>query len=289
MQEYLDILTRTLAKGRWKENRTGVDTLSISGAMFEYEMGDTLPVLTTKKMGVRNIAKELDFFVQGRQDKGWLQNVGCHIWDEWGNPQKAPYGNDPESKARMAAEMDLGRIYGVQWRTWRGVKVDEAGNLRLVVVDQLKKALDTLQKDPFSRRVIVSAWNPVDLDEMALPPCHYGFQLLFNGESLDLLWNQRSVDTPLGLPYNITSYGLLLRLFAETLGMKAGKLIGFLADVHIYRNQLDGVEEQIGRTPLSQPKLSFPQDFHGLLDWDYTQFSIAGYESHPAIAFPLSV
>jgi thymidylate synthase len=289
MQEYLDILTRILKKGRWKENRTGMDTLSISGAMFEYEVGETLPVLTTKKMGVKNIAKELDFFVQGRQDKQWLQEVGCHIWDDWCNPQKVPYGNDTESKARMAAEMDLGRIYGVQWRTWRGVKVDAEGNLRLVIVDQLKNALETLRKDPFSRRVIVSAWNPVDMDEMALPPCHYGFQLLFNGESLDLLWNQRSVDTPLGLPYNITSYGLLLRLFAETLGMKVGKLIGFLADVHIYRNQLDGVEEQLVRAPLAQPKLILPTDFRGLLDWDYTQFSIEGYKSYPAVAYPISV
>lgn len=288
MQQYLDLLKKIKDTGKRKANRTGIDTLSISGAMFEHEVGDTLTMITTKRVGPLNVAKELDFFIQGRSDKSWLKDVGCHIWDEWANPKKAPYGNDDASKARMAEENDLGRIYGVQWRNWRGVNIDEFGNLQLKVVDQLAQALATLRKDPLSRRIIVSAWNPVDLDEMALPPCHYGFQLLSDGETLDLLWNQRSVDTPLGLPYNITSYSLLLSLIASTVGQRPGKLIGFLSDVHIYVNQMEGVEEQLSRTPKEQPILCLPPSTD-VLSWGYKQFKVEGYNPHPKIDFPIAV
>jgi thymidylate synthase len=257
MQQYLDILKKIKDKGKLKPNRTGVDTISITGAMFEHDMSEGFSLLTTKKMGLKNIAAELQFFKDGLQDKSILQSWGCHIWDEWGNPQKAPYGTDEASKARMAAEMDLGRIYGVQWRKWVGMNAQN----QVVVIDQLARAVETLRKDPYNRRVIVSAWNPAELDQMALPPCHYSFQLLSDGETLSLLWNQRSVDTPLGLPYNIASYGMLLHILAASVNLKPGKLIGFLADVHIYVNQMEGVEEQLSRSPKDLPVIALPETF----------------------------
>ncbi len=285
MQQYLDILRKIKDTGRLKKNRTGVDTISITGAMFEHRMSDGFPLQTTKKMGLRDIATELEFFKDGLSDKRWLQERRCHIWDEWGNPMKAPYGKDAESKAAMAAEPDLGRIYGVQWRDWQGVGEDG----KVVHIDQLRNAVETIKNDPFNRRVIVSAWNPAEIKQMALPPCHYGFQLLSDGESLDLLWNQRSVDTPLGLPYNIASYALLLKLIAATTGLKEGNLIGFLADVHIYVNQMEGVEEQLGRTPLALPQVKLLDTFSSIFDWHRDEFILEGYNPQPKISFPLAI
>ena len=285
MQQYLDILRKIKDTGRLKKNRTGVDTISITGAMFEHRMSDGFPLQTTKKMGLRDIATELEFFKDGLSDKRWLQERRCHIWDEWGNPMKAPYGKDAESKAAMAAEPDLGRIYGVQWRDWQGVGEDG----KVVHIDQLRNAVETIKNDPFNRRVIVSAWNPAEIKQMALPPCHYGFQLLSDGESLDLLWNQRSVDTPLGLPYNIASYALLLKLIAATTGLKEGNLIGFLADVHIYVNQMEGVDEQLGRTPLALPQVKLLDTFSSIFEWHRDEFILEGYNPQPKISFPLAI
>ena len=285
MQQYLDILRKIKDTGRLKKNRTGVDTISITGAMFEHRMSDGFPLQTTKKMGLRDIATELEFFKDGLSDKRWLQERRCHIWDEWGNPMKAPYGKDAESKAAMAAEPDLGRIYGVQWRDWQGVGEDG----KVVHIDQLRNAVETIKNDPFNRRVIVSAWNPAEIKQMALPPCHYGFQLLSDGESLDLLWNQRSVDTPLGLPYNIASYALLLKLIAATTGLKEGNLIGFLADVHIYVNQMEGVEEQLGRTPIALPQVKLLDTFSSIFEWHRDEFILEGYNPQPKISFPLAI
>jgi thymidylate synthase len=285
MQQYLDILGKIAKTGKRKKNRTGIDTFSITGAMFEHDMAEGFPLLTTKKMGMKNIATELQFFKDGLSSKSWLQERKCHIWDEWCNPQKVPYGNDEETKKKMASEDDLGRVYGVQWRKWIGMDAQQ----QVVIIDQLARAMETLKKDPTSRRIIVSAWNPAEINQMALPPCHYSFQVLSDGESLDLLWNQRSVDTPLGLPYNIASYALLLKLMAESAGMKPGKLIGFLADVHIYENQMAGVEEQLGRTPKALPLLHLPEGFNDIFKWEGNQFSLEGYDPHPAISFPIAV
>lgn len=287
MQQYLDLLNKIITTGKRKPNRTGIDTISISGYMFEHEMLTGFPILTTKKVGIKNVSKELEFFIRGLHLKNWLQNVGCHIWDEWCPPSLIPYSNDPETKEKMKNENELGRIYGVQWRQWRGVKIDSAGNLKLVLIDQLKNAIETLKKDPCNRRIIVSAWNPVDMDDMALPPCHYGFQFLSDGHTLDLLWNQRSVDTPLGLPYNISSYAILLELVARTVGMVPGKLIGFLADVHIYVNQMEGVEEQLSRTPKALPLCT--TSCTDVLDWNWDDFSLIGYDPCDPIHFEIAV
>lgn len=284
MKQYLDILNKILKEGQRKKNRTGIDTISITGHMFEHNMSDGFPLLTTKKMAKKVMAVELEGFINGITDKSWYQERGCHIWDEWCSPLKVPYGNDEETKSKMKAENDLGLIYGKQWREWS--EYNESGDL--VIYDQLKTAIETLRKDPNNRRIIISAWNVSKLKSMALVPCHYSFQLLSDGTHLDLLWNQRSVDVPLGLPFNIASYALLLELIAKEVGMIPRKLIGFLADVHIYENQLDGVYEQLKREPLNLPKLELP-GFESIFTWTHEQFKVVDYTCHPKIEFPIAV
>lgn len=286
MKAYLKILDKIVSRGITKKNRTGIDTISITGHMFEHNMEDGFPLLTTKKMGMKNIATELEFFIKGLSNKKWLQERGCHIWDSWCNPEKIPYGHDDETKKRMKEEMDLGRIYGVQWRNWRKIIINEdSKSINIIHKDQLQSVIDKLKTDPFDRRMIVSAWNPVELDKMALPPCHYSFQVLSDGKKIDLLWNQRSCDVPLGIPYNIASYGLLLKLIADTVGMMPGKLIGFLSDVHIYKNQLDGVYTQLKRQPRELPILEFNDSFTNLFEWKCDEFTLLGYDPCERIKF----
>lgn len=297
MQSYLNIVQKILDHGERKANRTGVDTIAIAGAMFEHDMSTGFPMLTTKKVPFKVVASELEFFIKGITDKQWLQDRKNHIWDEWASPLKAPYGHDEESKKRMAEERDLGPIYGFQWRHFnakykgydvdysgQGLPADEAG------VDQLKKLVEKLKTDPSDRRMIVSAWNPIKLSEMALPPCHYAFQVTVINGKLNLLWNQRSVDTMLGLPFNITSYALLLHLLAKEAGMKEGKLVGFLADTHIYVNHLDGAKEQLTRDPNKYPLPKIiTENFTSIFDWKFEDSKIEGYESYPKIEFAIAI
>lgn len=282
MKQYLDILDRILKEGKLKHNRTGVDTLSISGSMIEFDMSTgKFPLLTTKKMGLKNICAELEMFIKGIANKEFLQERNCHIWDEWANPAKVPYGNDEESKRKMLEEKDLGKIYGYQWNNF-----NDSG------INQLKNVIETLKTNPSDRRMLVSAWNPQQLGEMALPPCHYCFQLLSNDGYVDLLWNQRSSDFPLGVPYDLASYAMLLTLICQQVKMKPGKVIGFFADSHIYVNQIEGVKEQLKRTPLKQPsvKILNAEDPNWTIwDWKYTDFELLDYQSHPAIKFPVAV
>lgn len=282
MKQYLDILDRILKEGKLKHNRTGVDTLSISGSMIEFDMSTgKFPLLTTKKMGLKNICAELEMFIKGITNKEFLQERSCHIWDEWSNPAKVPYGNDEESKRKMLEEKDLGKIYGYQWNNF-----NDSG------INQLKNVIETLKTNPSDRRMLVSAWNPQQLGEMALPPCHYCFQLLSNDGYVDLLWNQRSSDFPLGVPYDLASYAMLLTLICQQVKMKPGKVIGFFADSHIYVNQIEGVKEQLKRTPLEQPSvkiLNVEDPNWTIWDWKYTDFELLNYQSHPAIKFPVAV
>ncbi|MDD4995320.1 MAG: thymidylate synthase [Patescibacteria group bacterium] len=290
MKAYIDIVKKILDQGERKANRTGVDTIAIAGAMFEHDMSKGFPLLTTKKMPFKCIASELEFFIKGLTDKQWLQERNNHIWDEWASPAKVPYGHGAETKARMAAERDLGPIYGFQWRhfnaDYAGFDKDHAGQ----GVDQLKQVVETLKKNPNDRRMIVSAWNPSKIAEMALPPCHYSFQVTVINNKLNLLWNQRSVDTMLGLPFNITSYALLLHLLAKEAGLAEGKLVGFLADTHIYVNHLDGAKEQISRDPNQYPLPRIATDnFTSIFDWKYDDTKLADYQSFPAIKFEIAV
>lgn len=290
MQSYLTIVRHILDNGELKSNRTGIDTIAVAGAMFEHDMEKGFPLLTTKKVPFKNIAHELEFFIKGITDKQWLQDRNNHIWDEWANPRKAPYGHDAESKKRMLEERDLGPIYGFQWRHFGAPYYNHNTEYINQGVDQLKNIVDTLKKNPHDRRMIVSAWNPKAMDEMGLPPCHYAYQITVINGRLNLLWNQRSVDTMLGLPFNIASYALLLHLLAKESRLQEGKLVGFLADVHIYVNHIDGAKEQLTRDPYTYqlPQIQ-TEPFTSIFDWEAKHSTIVGYQSHPKISFEIAV
>ncbi len=288
MKAYLDIVEEIFSKGKNKPNRTGVDAITITGAVFEHDMSKGFPLLTTKKTAYKPVRSELEFFIKGLTDKKWLQDRGNRIWNEWCSPEKVPYGHDDETQEKMAAERDLGPIYGWQWRhfgaEYQGYDADYTGQ----GVDQLENLVNKLKTDPSDRRMIVSAWNPLDNHKMALPPCHYSFHVSVVDGKLDLIWNQRSVDTMLGLPFNIASYATLLHLLSLESDIPIGKLRGHLEDVHIYANQVDGAKEQLTRTPYDLPTI-VTDNFKSLFDWEYTQTKLKDYKSHPKIEFPIAV
>jgi thymidylate synthase len=288
MKAYLSIIKNIIEKGEVKENRTGVNTVAIAGAMFEHDMADGFPLLTTKSVPFRLVASELEFFIKGMTDKQWLIKENNHIWDEWCSSDIVPYGNDEETKEKMKQERELGPIYGWQWRNFGAKYISHDKEAEGTGIDQLKKLVETLKKNPNDRRMIVSAWNPVDIHRMALPPCHYGFQVTVINGKLNLLWNQRSVDSALGLPFNIASYALLLHLLAKEAGLKEGKLIGFLGDTHIYENHIEGLKEQLKREPYSLPKIQ-TKDFKSIFDWKYTDTEVIDYKKHPPIKFEIAV
>jgi len=308
-----------------KETRTGVNTRSISGYQFEHDMRGGFPLLTTKKMGIKSIAAELEFFIKGLSDKKWLQERGCTIWDEWANPKKVNPKNhnlmndilskDLELKKSLTTEEklyafinecklkiqkeepDLGRIYGVQWRDWKTLESFEGklektlGDWKLIDskgFDQLKDVIERAKKNPLDRRLLVTAWRPDELDEMALPPCHYAWQILSDGYYLDLIWIQRSVDTFLGLPYNIASYGLLLTLLGLELNLKPRRLVGQLGDTHLYQNHENQAAEQLGRVPFELPTIEI-LNFKSIFDWQYTDIKLNNYQYHPKIEAPIAI
>ncbi|MBI5728923.1 MAG: thymidylate synthase [Candidatus Magasanikbacteria bacterium] len=290
MQQYLDIVRKVLETGERKTDRTGTGTMAIAGAMFEHDMANGFPLLTTKKMPFKVIASELEFFIKGITDKNWLQERNNHIWDEWCSPKKVPYAHDAETKQKMAAERDLGPVYGFQWRHFNAPYKNYDTDYANQGVDQLKKLVETIKNDPGNRRMLVSAWNPSMIDQMALPPCHYAFQITVINGRLNLLWNQRSVDTMLGLPFNIASYALLLHLLAKETGLKEGRLVGFLADVHIYLNHIDGAKEQLARDPNTYLLAHIEtKNFTSIFNWQYADSELTGYESHPKISFEIAV
>ncbi len=290
MRAYLDIVRNVLEHGERKENRTGTDTIAIAGAMFEHDMAGGFPMLTTKKVPFKAVASELEFFIKGLTDKTWLQDHNNHIWDEWANPAKAPYGHDEAAKEKMKNERDLGAIYGFQWRHFNAEYKNYDSDYTGQGIDQLKKLTETLKTNPNDRRMIVSAWNPSMMSQMGLPPCHYAFQVTVINGKLNLLWNQRSVDTMLGLPFNIASYALLLHLLAKESGLKEGKLVGFLADTHIYANHIDGAKEQLARDPNTYPLPTLQTDnFTSIFDWKSEDSKVLNYQSYPSIKFDIAV
>lgn len=281
MRTYLDLVQRILDHGVMVPTRTGVNALSVFGEKIEHDMAQGFPLLTTKKMYFRGVAVELEAFMRGITDKRWLQERKCRIWDEWGNPASS----DPN---------DLGPFYGFQWRHFGAsypgavgldIKSEAVGG-----VDQLANAIRLLKEDPSSRKNVVSAWNPVQLKMMALEPCHMIFQLRILDGRLHLMWFQRSVDTMLGLPFNLASYALLLHLIAKEVGVKEGRVIGVLGDTHIYENHLDGAKEQLGRDPDKYPLPGIETDpFTGALDWEWSHSRLVGYESYPPIKMDVAV
>ena len=290
MRAYLDIVRQILEKGERKENRTGTDTIAIAGAMFEHDMANGFPLLTTKKTPFKMVASELEFFIKGLTDKQWLQDHNNHIWDEWANPTKAPYGHDEAAKEKMKNERDLGAIYGFQWRHFNAEYKNYDSDYTGQGIDQLKKLTETLKTNPNDRRMIVNSWNPSFLNQMGLPPCHYCYQVTVINGKLNLLWNQRSVDTMLGLPFNIASYALLLHLLAKEAGLQEGKLVGFLADTHIYVNHIDGAKEQLARDPNTYPLPSIQtENFTSIFDWKCEDSKVLNYESYPSIKFDIAI
>jgi thymidylate synthase len=287
MEAYINIVKKVLRDGVLKDNRTGVATLSYPGLLFEHDMSKGFPLLTTKKIPFRLITSELEFFIKGLTDKRWLQARNNHIWDEWSGADFAPYGTDAASRNKMRVERDLGPIYGWQWRHF-GASYKNYDTPVKVGIDQLKQVIDTLKNNPDDRRMIISAWNPADISRMALPPCHYAFQLTVTAGNLNLLWNQRSVDVALGLPFNIASYATLLHLLAKEAGLGEGRLIGFLGDTHIYINHVDNLKEQIARAVRELPVIR-TEDFTTIFAWEYTASTVENYNPHPSIKFEIAV
>jgi len=276
--EYFQLLEDILRNGKWKSNRTGIKTLTVAGGMFQTEMDGGFPILTTKKVPFGLVASELEFFIKGLSDKRWLQERNNHIWDEWCNPQKVPYGNDSTTKQQMLNEPDLGNIYGV---IWRGKSPNQN-------FDQLKYVVDTLKKDPSNRRILCSAWSPMDLSTQALPPCHVMWGVVVIENRLNLWWMQRSCCSGLGIPFNISSYALLLHLLSKESGLLEGTLTGFFADLHIYENHVDKLKEQMNRTPKILPRIE-TSNWTSIFDWKYTDSKLIGYDPHPAIKMEIAV
>lgn len=277
-KEYFRLLNTILEKGRLKKNRTGINTIGVSGGMFQHDMEEGFPILTTKKVPFRLVSSELEFFIKGLSDKRWLQEQNNHIWDEWCNPIKVPYANDDDTKKKMLDEPDLGNVYGVIWR----------GKSPHQQVDQLKYIVDTLKKDNTNRRMVCSAWSPMDMPTQALPPCHVMWGVVVIEDKLNLWWMQRSICTGLGLPFNISSYGLLLHLLAKESGLKEGTLTGFLADLHLYENHVDKVKEQMARDIRVLPKIE-TLEWKSIFDWKYTESKLIGYDPHPSIKMDIAI
>ena len=310
-KQYQNLLVDILISGRNKEDRTGTGTRSVFGRQIRHDMRDGFPLLTTKKMAWKTMVTELLWFLRGDTNIKYLVDNGCHIWD--GDAFKNFMNNsegDPDliwnqeqfiNKIKTDEEFakkwgELGPIYGAQWRRWGGLQ-DLADDDTPIYLDQITNLIKELKTNPDSRRLMVSAWNVGELNEMVLPPCHYGFQCYVReGKYLSLMWNQRSVDTFLGLPFNIASYALLLEIIAKEVNMIPDELIGNLGDVHLYSNHVEQAKEQMNREPFELPKLVINDEF-----WNSNQsflnqiehivsddFQIVDYKSHPAIKAPLS-
>jgi len=264
MQQYLDLLKTVRDTGTRKGDRTGTGTLSVFGHQMRFDLADGFPVLTTKKLHLRSIIIELLWFLRGDTNIKWLNENKVSIWDEWAD------GNG-----------DLGPVYGHQWRSWPA----RDGT----TIDQISGVVERIRKTPDSRRLIVTAWNPADVDKMALPPCHCLFQFYIADGRLSCQLYQRSADIFLGVPFNIASYALLTHMVAHVTGLKAGEFIHTLGDAHIYSNHLEQADEQLTRTPHGLPRLVMKRDVTSLDEFVYEDFEITGYEAHPSIAAPIAV
>ncbi len=246
-----------------REDRTGVGTLGVFGRQMRFDLTRGFPLLTTKKLHVKSIVLELLWFLRGDTNLGWLRDRGVTIWDEWAD-----------------ANGDLGPIYGRQWRSWA------APDGR--VIDQIAKLIDHLRTDPHSRRHVVSAWNPADIDDMALPPCHCLFQFFVAEGRLSCQLYQRSADVFLGVPFNIASYALLTHLVAQAVGLQVGDFVHTLGDAHLYLNHLDQAKLQLTRAPYPPPTLKLA-DKRDLFDFTYEDVRVEGYQAHPRIAADIAV
>lgn len=284
MKSYLDICQYVLTNGTRQKNRTGIDTFMVPGQMFQHDMSTGFPAMTTKKLAFNQVKGELLGFLQGCDNVQDFQALGCNVWDA--NASADYWLNSPAYKD-VDQEGYLGRIYGVQWREWK------KGRPYYDEVDQISRLVREIRKNPTSRRLLVTAWNPAELDQMALPPCHYAWQVIIEQETgkMHLFWNQRSCDLFLGVPFNIASYALLLSLLAKITGYTPGTLTGFLADVHIYENHLEQVREQLSRTPTTLPTLELEGVDSETELWyiEPSQIKLKDYTPQAQIKAPMAV
>lgn len=264
MKQYLDLLQHVLDHGILKEDRTGTGTHSVFGYQMRFDLQNGFPLLTTKKLHLKSIIHELLWFLKGDTNVKYLQANGVRIWNEWADENG-----------------DLGHIYGYQWRSWPDY---DGGH-----IDQIKEAIDTIQNNPDSRRIIVSAWNVADLPQMNLPPCHAFFQFYVANGKLSLQLYQRSADIFLGVPFNIASYALLLMMVAQVTGLEAGDFVHTLGDAHIYNNHIEQVREQFSREPRALPTMKLNPNVKSIFDFKYEDFELTDYNPHPHIAGKVAV
>ena len=264
MKQYLDLLREIRDNGVTKTDRTGVGTKSIFGHQMRFNLQDGFPLLTTKKVFLKGIIYELLWFLKGDTNIKFLTDHNVHIWDEWADENG-----------------DLGYVYGKQWRSW------EATDGR--VIDQISQVVDLIKNHPDSRRILVTAWNPAEIDKMALPPCHCLFQFYVADGKLSCQLYQRSADTFLGVPFNIASYALLTMMLAQVCGLEPGEFIHTTGDTHIYLNHLEQVNEQLSREPRPLSKMIINPDVKSIFDFKYEDFKLEGYDPYPAIKAPVAV
>ena len=263
-RQYLDLLATVLARGATKTDRTGTGTLSIFGAQMRFDLAASFPLLTTKKLHLKSILYELLWFLSGDTNVRWLQERGVSIWDEWAD-----------------ANGELGPVYGYQWRHWRTPDGRE--------IDQIAQVVESIRTKPDSRRHIVTAWNPADVDRMALPPCHALFQFYVAEGRLSCQMYQRSADLFLGVPFNIASYALLTLMIAQVTGHAPGEFVLTLGDAHLYLNHLEQARVQLGRAERDFPRMRLNPEVKDVFGFRYEDFTLEGYDPHPAIKAPIAV
>lgn len=264
MRQYLDLMRRILGEGARKEDRTGTGTLSVFGHQMRFDLSEGFPAVTTKKLHFRSIIHELLWFLRGDTNVEYLRKHGVSIWDEWADE-----------------DGDLGPIYGKQWRSWP----THDGR----TVDQISDVIERIRKRPFSRRLIVSAWNVGQIEDMALPPCHTLFQFYVADGRLSCQLYQRSADVFLGVPFNIASYSLLTMMMAQVTGYKPGHFVHTFGDAHLYLNHLEQARTQLQREPYPLPVMKLNPDVTSLFDFTFEDFELVGYQCHPAIKAPVAV
>ena len=263
-QQYLGLLAQVLAGGARKSDRTGTGTLSVFGRQMRFALEGSFPLLTTKKLHLKSILHELLWFLRGETNIAYLKQHGVTIWDEWADENG-----------------ELGPVYGYQWRHWKTPDGRE--------IDQIGRVIDALRAKPDSRRHLVSAWNPADVDRMALPPCHALFQFYVADGRLSCQMYQRSADLFLGVPFNIASYALLTQMMAQVTGLQAEEFVLTLGDAHLYLNHLDQAREQLARAPRPLPRMKLNPEVKDLFAFRYEDFTLEGYDPHPAIKAPIAV
>ena len=264
MKQYLDLLQHVLDNGTDKSDRTGTGTRSVFGYQMRFNLADGFPVLTTKKLHLKSIIHELLWFLAGDTNIRYLKENGVRIWDEWADENG-----------------DLGRVYGAQWRSWRGANGK--------TVDQIANVVRQIRQTPDSRRLIVSAWNPAEVDDMALPPCHALFQFYVANGKLSCQLYQRSADIFLGVPFNIASYALLTMMVAQVCGLQAGEFVHTLGDAHLYQNHLEQAQLQLTREPRALPKMHINPDVRDIFAFKFDDFTLSDYDPYPHIKAEVSV